>query len=322
MKNLNKYISLLLCSLFVFSIFGCKKVEHSIDDEIVSFNESTVSAIQIGKKLKVGFITNKVSSFDFSIQKDGASILSEKVNLEANQRIVEKEFEIPLDESYIGEGVLKVTYQSGGQTITKEHPITFEESNPQMFIVGGSTGAGWEPTNATLMSLYDEESKTKFEIYEYLTAEGGFKFLPTNVDWTGGYGKGTTDGTLLQDGEAGNITVDEDGFYQVRMDADLLTYEVLKLKIGVVGDATPTGWDSDTKMNFEGGKGTYVWKITINLVPGKFKFRANDDWDIDFGGTESEIIFKGPDIEVTSAGTYDISLDLTPGAYKASIQKK
>lgn len=321
MKTLYKLITISLSVLFTFGLNACKKVEHTIDDEIVSFNETTVSSIQIGKKLKVGFITNNVSSFDFSIEKDGTSLLSDQVSLEPNQKITEREFDIPLDESFIGEANLKITYQSGGQVVTKTYPITFEESNPMMFIVGGSTGAGWEPTNAVLMSLYDAESKTKFETFEYLTADGGFKFLPTNVDWTGAYGLGAAAGTMLQDEDAGNITVAANGFYRVRMDADKLTYEVLKLSMGVIGDATPGGWDNDTDMKFEGGKGTYSWKISINLVPGKLKFRANDDWVINFGGTESEITQGGGDIVITAAGSYDLTLDLTPGAYKATIKK-
>lgn len=322
MKAIYKLTTVLICLALICGINACKKVEHSIDDEIVSFNEATVSTIQIGKKLKVGFITNKVSTFEFSIEKGGETLLTETVTLEPNHRITEREFAIPLDEDYIGEANLKITYQSGGQTITKLHPITFAESNPQMFIVGGSTGAGWEPTNAAAMSLYDEESKTKFEIYEYLTADGGFKFLPTNVDWEGGYGAGITAGTILQDEEAGNLVVPTDGFYRIRMDSEALTYEVEKLSMGIIGDATPTGWDGDTDMTFEGGKGTYVWKITINLVPGNIKFRANDDWAINFGGTEAEITAGGADMPIAAAGTYDITLDLNPAGYKATITKK
>lgn len=322
MKTIYKFLAIGLCGLLLLGINACKKVEHSIDDQIVSINESTVSTIQIGKKLKVGFIAMNVNTFEFSIEKDGTVLLTEQIAVEPNQNITEKEFNIPLDESYIGEANLKITYQSGGQTVTKTHPITFEESNPQMFVVGGSTGAGWEPTNAVAMTLYGEDSKTTFETFEYLTADGGFKFLPTNVDWTGGYGLGDTPGTISQDEEAGNLTVPINGFYRIRMDAENLTYETLKLSIGVIGDATPGGWDSDTDMTFEGGKGTYVWKVSLNLKVGKIKFRANDDWAINFGGTPNEITQGGADIEVASAGLYDLTLDLTPGAYTAKIEKK
>jgi hypothetical protein len=322
MKTIYKLLTIGLCGLLFLGINACKKVEHSIDDQIVSINESTVSAIQIGKKLKVGFIAMNVNTFEFSIEKDGTALLTEQITVEPNQNITEKEFNIPLDESYIGEATLKITYQSGGQTVAKTHPITFEESNPQMFVVGGATGAGWEPTNAVAMTLYGEDSKTTFETFEYLTADGGFKFLPTNVDWTGGYGLGDTPGTISQDEEAGNLTVPVNGFYRIRMDAENLTYETLKLSMGVIGDATPGGWDSDTDMTFEGGKGTYVWKVSLNLKVGKIKFRANDDWAINFGGTPNEITQGGADIEIASAGLYDLTLDLTPGAYTAKIEKK
>lgn len=320
MKTVYNYLLASVCLLWV--LVGCKKVEHAIPDEIVSFNESTPTAVQVGQKLKVGFLTNNVKSFDFSLVKDGTSILQEQIILSDNQKIIEKEFDIPLNEEYVGEAVLRVTYTAGGQNITKERPITLQESNPVMYVVGGSLGAGWDPTRASMMTVYDPDSKTKFEIFEYLTAEGGFKFLPTNIDWKGGYGKGSAAGSLMQDEEAENLTVSEDGFYRIRMDAEALTYEVLKINMGVIGDATPGGWDKDTDMVFEGGKGSYTWKVTIDLVPGKIKFRANDQWTINFGGDLNNLTQDGPDIEIASAGTYDITLQLTPGAYKAILEKK
>lgn len=312
-----------ICILMVLCLFvGCKKVQHEINDQIVSINESTVNSIQIGKKLKVGFITNNVNSFGFSIELNSTVLLSEEITLSNGQRIIEQEFEIPLDDSWVGEAILKVKYMDGGKTVEKERPIIFEESNPVMYLVGGSTGAGWEPTLATPLSLYDSDSKTKFETFEYLTADGGFKFLPTNIDWTNAYGAGATLGTLLQNEDAGNVTVPQNGFYRLRMDAEALTYQELALSMGVVGDATSGGWTTDTDMTFPGGKGTYIWKVTMNLVPGQLKFRANDDWAINFGGTPDNIILDGPNIDITSAGVYDIELNLKPSGYTAVIQKQ
>lgn len=321
MKSIYKYITVMLCSCLILSIYACKKVEHEISDVIVSFNEATVSSIQIGKKLKVGFLTNNINSFDFSIEKEGTVLFKESVSKTSNEKIIEKQFDIPLEETYLGEAELKVSYQANGQNVVKVHPITFEESNPVMYIVGGSLGAGWEPTNATLMSLYDVESKAKFEIYEYLTAEGGFKFLPTNLDWTGAFGAGSSAGSLLQDEDAGNLLVEQDGFYQIRMDAEALTFEAVKLSMGIIGDATPGGWENDTPMSFTGAKGSYLWSVTLDLVPGEFKFRANNAWTINFGSTDGEIVFDGGNLLVNQAGSYTISLDLTPGAYQVSIEK-
>lgn len=110
MKTIYKFIAISLCGLLFLGINACKKVEHSIDDQIVSINESTVSTIQVGKKLKVGFIALNVSTFDFSIEKEGTVLLTQQVSKESNQNIIEREFDIPLDESYIGEAVLKVSF--------------------------------------------------------------------------------------------------------------------------------------------------------------------------------------------------------------------
>lgn len=302
---------------------GCKKVEHGIDDAIVSINETTAATIQVGKTLKVGFIANNVSSFEFSIDKGGAVLLSETVAIEAGIHIVSKSFDIPLDESWVGEALLRVKYTVGGSTVEKTKPIHFEESNPVMYVVGGAIGAGWEPTLAVPMALYDEESKTKFETYEYVTVAGdGFKFLPTNVNWDNAYGKGATDGTLLQDEKAGNISVLKDGFYRLRMDAEALTYELLPLTWGIVGSATAGGWDKDTEMSFIGAKGTYTWKLTTDLVVGELKFRANNDWGMNLGGTLSALVLDGDNLKIDAAGTYDIELHLKPGAFTATLTKK
>ncbi|UIR56408.1 SusF/SusE family outer membrane protein [Sphingobacterium sp. SRCM116780] len=323
MFNIFRLLLVLLVGVFSL-LFSCKKVEHGIDDAIVSINENTVSTIQVGKKLKVGFIANQITEFTFSIVPVNGTeaLITENITVDPNTFIASKEFDIPNEASWIGDALLKVTYTSGGQTIEKTKPITFTESNPQMFVVGGSIGAGWEPTLGVPMRLYDEDSKFKFETFEYITVDGsGFKFLPTNVDWTDAFGKGATEGTLLQSGDAGNITVAADGFYRIRMDAEAKTYELLKSTWGVIGSATPKGWDADTDMTFAGGKGTYTWKVKLNLVAGELKFRMNDDWAVNMGGTVSALQQDGANLVIDAAGTYDVELNLTPGGYTAKISK-
>lgn len=311
---------LFILPLLVGISYSCKDVVHEIDTPIVSINENTASSAQIGTVLRVGFIANRVGQFDFSIVAGGSTVLSETVQVESNAFIVNKDFEIPNDDSWIGEGQLKITYQSGGQTVEKVHTITFTESNPAMYLVGGSTGAGWEPNLSTPMSLYDSESRYKFEIFEYITVDGdGFKFLPTQDGWDGDLGKGDAEGTLTPGG--GNVEVESDGFYRVRIDTEALTYELLETSWGVIGDATPGGWDNDTDMTFAGGKGTYVWTVTLNLQPGELKFRANDDWGINLGGDQSNLTYDGDNIAIGDAGSYTIELNLAPGAFTTTITR-
>lgn len=322
MQIINRILSILLVSILLMNV-SCKKVDHAISEEIVSFNENTMRSVQIGNKLKVGFITNNVSTFEFSILKNNEVLFLDQLTLQNGQKIVEESFDIPLNDSWIGEAVLCVSYLANGQKVEKKKTILFEESNPTMFIVGGSTGSGWEPSLATPMSLYDEISKTKFESYEYLSSDGGgFKFLPTNVDWTNAYGLGIVPFSLLQDKDAPNLPVPKDGFYRIRMDDDALTYEILEISMGIIGDATSGGWDKDTPMTFVGGKGSYLWRVVANLNAGNLKFRANNAWTINFGGTVDNIIQDGNDIPISSSGTYLIELNLKPGNYTAVIEKQ
>lgn len=311
---------LLILPLLVGLSYSCKDVVHEIDTPIVSINENAPSSAQVGTTIRVGFIANRVSQFEFSIVAGGSTVVNETIQIESSGFIVSREFDIPNDESLIGEGQLRLSYQSGGQTVEKTQDITFTESNPAFFLVGGSTGAGWEPNLAIPMRLYGEDSKTTFESFEYITVDGdGFKFLPTQDGWDGDLGMGDAEGTLTPGG--GNVEVESDGFYRVRIDTEALTYELLETSWGVIGDATPGGWDTDTDMTFEGGRGTYTWTVTMPLQPGELKFRANDDWDINVGGDLSSLTFDGDNIEITDAGTYQIELNLNPMGYTATISR-
>lgn len=317
--KINRFVLFILPFLVGLS-YSCKDVVHEIDTPIVSINENAPSSAQVGTTLRIGFIANQVSQFDFSIVAGGSTVVSETVQVESGRFIVSREFDIPNDENLIGEGQLRLSYQSGGQTVEKTQDITFTESNPAFYLVGGSTGAGWEPNLAIPMRLYGEDSKTTFESFEYITVDGdGFKFLPTPDGWDGDLGMGDAEGTLAPGG--GNVQVESDGFYRVRIDTEALTYELLETNWGVIGDATPGGWDADTDMTFEGGRGTYTWKVRINLVEGELKFRANDDWAINIGGTEANLTQDGPNIAIGSAGVYDIELHLNPSGFSAKITK-
>lgn len=79
---------------------------------------------------------------------------------------------------------------------------------------------------------------------------------------------------------------------------------------GIIGSATPTGWDSDT--NLEYSLATKTYSITMNMVVGAFKFRLDNGWGTNFGSssaTGGALVSNGSDIPVTVAGTYKIVVD-------------
>lgn len=73
--------------------------------------------------------------------------------------------------------------------------------------------------------------------------------------------------------------------------------------IGIIGSATPGGWDTDTDMAYNIVDNS--WNLTVDLTDGEIKFRANDGWDINWGGSIAEPTFNAGNITV-SAGNYTI----------------
>jgi len=120
-------------------------------------------------------------------------------------------------------------------------------------------------------------------------------------------------GDVLEVGGAG-ITVDESGWYNLSANTNDLTYSTDAYMIGLIGSATPNGWNTpDQKMDYDAKSGT--WFITIDLIDGEIKFRKNDGWAWNLGGTTDNLVGDGPNLPV-SAGNYTITLTITDDAGK------
>lgn len=189
-------------------------------------------------------------------------------------------------------------------------------------ILGGSVVAGWSPGDAIAMQMVETGV---YDTYQYITVDGsGFKFVPQKSGWDGDLGASkTTAGSLAQTDED-NLSVTKDGFYRVRTNMNDFTYTVVETAWGIIGDATPGGWGEDTNMTFTAAKGEYVWKADVTLTNGLIKFRANDDWAINFGdnGANGSLEYGGDNIAVT-AGTYHIELILNSATgFKYTITAK
>ncbi len=87
--------------------------------------------------------------------------------------------------------------------------------------------------------------------------------------------------------------------------------------IGVIGSATPGGWNTDTDMTKD-AEDPCVWTISgITLIDGEAKFRANNEWTVNWGagdfpgGTGTQ---DGANIPVP-AGEYNVTLNACSGEY-------
>jgi hypothetical protein len=141
----------------------------------------------------------------------------------------------------------------------------------------------------------------------YVKLDKSKPFILKNPDNNTSYG---ANGSALAVNGTG-ITSGDSGWYMLKADINALTYSMDAYMIGLVGSATPNGWNSpDQKMDYDAKTGT--WKITITLVDGEFKFRLNDGWAWNLGGTADNLTQGGANIPV-SAGNYTISLTIING---------
>jgi hypothetical protein len=192
-----------------------------------------------------------------------------------------------------------------------------------LYLVGGSTPAGWDP-NAAL--AFTKVSPGVFQIFSPLLTSGwGFKFLPHKGSWDGDWGDNPNlTGKLIQDGET-NCTVADSGFYRVTVDFNTMSWTVLKTDWGIIGSAIPPyNWSVDVNLNYVGGAEPFTWEITNYAVLGaEFKFRANDDWAVNFGddGNNGSLEYNGSNIPIT-AGNVTIKLILEPNHWTYSVTSK
>lgn len=192
--------------------------------------------------------------------------------------------------------------------------LTYKVGKPVLYMAGDANG--WNQIDY----LAGDDGIT-FTGFMYLN-KNGFKFC-TQQDWDGtNYGAG-----IDPSGDNINMT-EEAGYYKVDVDLGSKSYSLTPITtIGVIGDATADGWNSDQDMTYvpynSETKAPGYWEIKdITLSAGSIKFRANDGWDINWGGTTDALTQGGADIAV-EAGTYDIKLYAWANGFaKCEIVKK
>ena len=194
--------------------------------------------------------------------------------------------------------------------------LTYTVGKPVLYMAGDANG--WA-TNDYLAG----EDGVHFTGFMYLN-QNGFKFC-TQPEW-----KGTNYGADFNTAaDAANITMTEEaGYYKVDVDLESKSYVLTPITtIGIIGSASPNGWDSDVDMTYvpynAETKALGYWEAKdITLASGEIKFRANDDWAINWGGDVNALTQDGGNISV-DAGTYDIKLYAWANGYaKCELIKK
>ncbi len=187
-------------------------------------------------------------------------------------------------------------------------------------LIGSATAGGWDVD--TDMRLNDPEKidKSTWALTTYLIGGSQVKFRAGD-NWDANWGSSDFPaGTGTQNGP--DITVPTSGYYSIVFNDQSGEYTFTALAgteygtIGVIGDATPGGWDSDTDLTQDPGD-PHIWTGEVTFADGEAKFRANDAWDANWGAATYPSgygIGNGPNIPV-KAGTYFVWFHDVTGEY-------
>lgn len=199
-------------------------------------------------------------------------------------------------------GTYKVTFDRVNLT------YKFEPGINSIGIIGDATPGGWGAET----QMHDNGDGT-YSIVIGL-GDGQVKFRANN-GWDTNWGGDTYPiGTGVPGGNNINVTK---GIYVVTFTLATAEYKFETASIGLIGSATPGGWNSDTDMTEDGSVVGQVILNGITLVDGEAKFRVNDDWKFNWGDTAFPTGIgtqNGPNIPVP-AGTYNVTFNVNTGEY-------
>jgi len=233
-----------------------------------------------------------------------------------------------------GNAAIQTVY-SNVESITFTPYIAEIPVKDALYIVGGALYS-WDNNDTNfgkgLQVMNAANSLPSEKIYTYTgffkSGSGGFKLIIKAGDWDHCY-------AYAGEGKIGANNAGTDfpapateGYYTLTVNLTTLTFSMVPYtgsttttysRIGIIGDATPTGWGSDTALE---QILPHIWILQkIQLTAEKeVKFRANDAWDIAWGKGTPDTYFlpfgvastAGGNIKVDKSGEYFVSFnDLT-----------
>lgn len=197
-----------------------------------------------------------------------------------------------------GEGWFKIILDMMSYT------YTIEKMNVSPYLWVPGNHQGWSP--ATAPKLYTPAMDLLYTGHAYM--DGGFKFTG-QADWNPveyGYGSFASLSNNITD-DGGNMSL-ASGFYFLRVNLNTSSFEATQAAWAMIGDATVGGWSTETPMTYN--KVSNVWTVTTTLAAGSLKFRANNDWAINMGGTAEKLLFNKDNLTSPGTGNYTVTLHL------------
>lgn len=213
-------------------------------------------------------------------------------------------------------GCLKVAGQYLFTINMLDCSYTVSQAIPMLYTPGGGNGWGFET------GMLDTWDYTNY--FGFTHMNGDFK-VTDRPAWGGmEWGAGDEEGTLKLG--AGNVPGPANGLYWMTVNIGSLTYNFLPIEtIGVIGGFPDNDWTSDF-VELTPGDDLLVWTADIEFASDNtvWKFRANNDWAVNFGGSDEEGILSldGANLSAPGVGIYTLTLDLRTVPYSYTLVKK
>lgn len=206
-------------------------------------------------------------------------------------------------------------------------------------IIGAATPGGWD-TDTPLTGSVSADGGS-WSASGIVLRSGQFKIrmncrwsIDRRVDSNAGFDAangyqlytnfGGSSDLLLNGNDGNNIELTEDGEYTVTAnwdpqagwtlnldrtgDAPELTFNPNDYQFGIIGAATTGGWDSDQNMFHKFTNDVHTWYGVVSLTDGEYKFRINDAWNFDLGGSIDALSPGGANLVSPGPGTYYVTL--------------
>lgn len=222
-------------------------------------------------------------------------------------------------------------------TLTPFLAFNFKE----LYLVGAATAAGWDNNNNNFPLVRDPNNDKLYSYTGFFTADQ-FKLLEIKGQWQPQWGTNGGSDANLNDGNGSDpntFSVPAAGYYDFSIDITGATNDIpgtfsiapnstagsapTFTTVGYIGDATADGWNSDQDM-MQSSFDPHIWYASgVILNAGEMKFRADNDWAVNWG-TNTEFsgfaVQDGPNIPVVLGGTYTIFFNDITGGYSLILE--
>ena len=221
---------------------------------------------------------------------------------------------LTVDKSGIYDVTLTFKLAGGGFDRSFSYKTEFKEAVAEFpewaGIYGNYSGHNWNVDGAEPVKIGAKSGEEGTGVYKgVITMVGGtgFKVFADGA-WLGGSMDNLSDGADLVMAEEGTFYVE----INLKDSPKTIKFEKIT-SVGIIGDATSTGWSDETKLPYDEAKRVFSGPVTF-VEGGSFKIRFNENWDLNYGGTLDALKYVGDNIPGPGAGVMRVTLDFANDA--------